>query len=539
MAGQSRTLKLSILADVDQLKKSLNTGSNEVESFGSKIGDFGKKAGLAFAAAGVAAAAYAGKLLIDGVKSAIADEAAQTKLATTLKNVTGATNAQIKAVEDQILKTSLLTGKTDDELRPSLDRLLRSTKNVEEAQKLQAIALDISAGSGKSLEAVSNALAKAAEGQNTALGKLGVGISAADLKTMSFEQITAKLAGTFEGQASKQADTFQGKMARLTVAFDEAKETVGSYVLDALTPLISGFVDKGLPAITDFANKLGQSLGPAFSAIFKVIRDDLLPILTSWWRFLSEEIIPAIGSVVGPILAGLKSAFDKIKTALSENSAELEPFYNALAKVWDFIKKYLAPLLGGTFKLALEAIGTIVGGLVTGFSKLVGFISSTITKIKEFVNFVKDNPVTRFFFGDSNDKSLKVGTGFDSGSTMDTGAGGVGGIAGAGTPTFLGGNDPRTFTGAPLEAFSPGMQAAILRKNELVAETSRLRKAREDAAAARLAATGGLSTAERIVINVNGPSIIDEEGFSRAINEAQNNSFFRGTGGAANLVGIA
>ena len=84
MAGQSRTLKLSILADVDQLKKSLNTGSNEVESFGSKIGDFGKKAGLAFAAAGVAAAAYAGKLLIDGVKSAIADEAAQAALATIL-----------------------------------------------------------------------------------------------------------------------------------------------------------------------------------------------------------------------------------------------------------------------------------------------------------------------------------------------------------------------------------------------------------------------------------------------------------------------
>jgi hypothetical protein len=535
MAGQSRTLKLSILADVDQLKKSLNTGSNEVESFGSKIGDFGKKAGLAFAAAGVAAAAYAGKLLIDGVKSAIADEAAQTKLATTLENVTGATNAQIKAVEAQILKTSLLTGKTDDELRPSFDRLLRSTKDVTRAQELQALALDISAGSGKSLEAVSNALAKSAEGQNTALGKLGVGISAAELKTMSFEEITAKLAGTFENQASKQADTFEGKMLRLNVAFDEAKETVGSYVLDALTPLLDGFVKKGIPAITDFANKLGQTLGPAFAVIFKVIRDDLLPILTSWWKFLYEEIIPAIGSVVGPILAGLKSAFDKIKTALSENSAELQPFYDALAKVWDFIKKYLAPLLGGTFKLALEAIGTIVGGLVTGFSKLVGFITSTINKMKEFVNFIKDNPVTRFFFGDSNDKSLKVGTGFDSGSTMDTGAGGGGG-GGGGSTTFIGGNDPRTFTGAPLEEFSPGMQAAILRKNELVAETARLRKAREDAAAARLAATGGLSTAERIVINVNAASVIDEEGFSRAVSDALNNSTYRGTNGASNLV---
>lgn len=524
MAGQSRTLKLSILADIDQLKKSLDTGSTEVQSFGDKISNFSKKAGLAFAAAGAAAAAYAGKLLIDGVKSAIADEAAQTKLATTLENVTGATNAQIQAVEQQILKTSLLTGKTDDELRPSLDRLLRSTKNVEEAQKLQAIALDISAGSGKSLEAVSNALAKAAEGQNTALGKLGVGISAAELKTMSFEEITVKLASTFEGQASKQADTFQGKMARLSVAFDEAKETVGSYVLDALTPLLDNFVNKVIPAVQNFASNLSQTLGPAFTAIFKVIKEDVLPILTSWWRFLSEEVIPAISSVVGPILAGLKSAFDKIKIALSENSAELEPFYQALAKVWDFIKKYLAPLLGGTFKLALEAIGSIVAGLVTGFSKLVGFISGTVEKLKDFVEFIKSNPITSFFFGgDDKSKGLKAGGPlvldtkkpdlFPTGSTgPSTGPFVV-------TSKFGGTRD--------ISGLSAMQQAAVLRSIELQAETERLRQAR----------AGNIDPkTSNITVNVTGA--IDPEGTARTIVDTLNNSFYRGTGGATGLVTI-
>jgi hypothetical protein len=323
-------------------------------------------------------------------------------------------------------------------------------------------------------------------------------------------------------------------MLRLNVAFDEAKETVGSYVLDAITPLISSFVNKGIPAITDFANNLGKTLGPAFAAIFKVIRDDLLPILTTWWRFLYEEIIPAIGSVVGPILAGLKSAFDKIKTALSQNSAELQPFYDALAKVWDFIKKYLAPLLGGTFKVALEVIGTLVGGLVTGFSKLVGFITSTVTKMKEFVNFVKDNPVTRFFGGGDDSKGLRAGTGeFDPNFAGDT----SGGFTTGGT-TFMPTADSPTFTGAPLAAYSPAMQAAILRREELKAETERLRVARATAAAARTAATGGLSTAERIVINVNAASIIDEEGFTRAATDAFNNSYYRGTNGASNLIGI-
>jgi len=548
MAGQSRTLKLSILADIDNLKKNLNSGSNEVEGFGSKLGGFAKKAGTAFAVAGAAAAAYAGTLLVDGVKSAIEDEAAQAKLATTLKNVTGATNNQIKAVEDYITQTALANGITDDQLRPSLDRLIRSTKDATRAQELQSLALDIAAGTGKDLSAVSEALGKAYDGNLGALKRLGVGIDDSIIKSKDFDAAAAALAATFEGQASQQAETFQGKMARLTVAFDEAKETVGSYVLDALTPLLSAFVDKGIPAIQDFADNLGKTLGPAFGEIFKTIKEDLLPILVSWWKFLYEEVIPAIGSVVRPILEGLQSAFNKIKKAITDNSEELQPFYDALAKVWDFIKKYLAPLLGGTFKTALEGIGTVVGGLVTGFSKLVGFITNTINKMKEFVNFIKDNPVTRFFFGDSNDKSLRASMDFNPNLNNRSGL-----PAGPNTPgsvIYAPGSDPnqpRTIS-APnivtskfggtrdISGVSQLFQEAILRSIALQEETERLRQQRAAAAAARAAATGGLSTAERIVINVNAASIIDEEGFTRAATTAFNNSFYRGTLGAGALV---
>jgi hypothetical protein len=542
MAGQSRTLKLSILGDVDQLKKSLNTGTKEVDGFAGKLGGFAKKAGAAFAVAGAAAGAYAATLLVDGVKSAIEDEAAQAKLATTLKNVTGATNNQIKAVEKYITETALANGVTDDQLRPSLDRLIRSTKDATRAQELQSLALDIAAGTGKDLSAVSEALGKAYDGNLGALRRLGVGIDDSIIKSKNFDAAAAALSKTFEGQASKQAETFQGKMARLTVAFDEAKETVGSYVLDALTPLVSGIVNKGIPALTDFANNLGKSLGPAFGQIVKVIRDDLLPILTSWWKFLYNEVIPAIGSVVRPILEGLQSAFNKIKKAISDNSEELQPFYDALAKVWDFIKKYLAPLLGGTFKTALEGIGTVVSVLVTGFGKLVTLITNTVNKLKEFVNFIKDNPVTRFFGGitgasfEGNAGSQGLVFGGEDGSGGQITGGGFQ----TGTPTsiFAPNQDSPTFTGAPLSAYSPAMQAAILRREELKAETERLRQAREAAAIARTAATGGLSTAERIVINVNAPSVIDEEGFSRAVTDALNNSTFRGTNGASNLLPV-
>ena len=530
MAGIPK-IKITFDADFDELKKGVKGAQNEVEGFGSKMGGFAKKAGAAFAVAGAAAAAYAGVLLVDGVKSAIEDEAAQAKLATTLQNVTGATESQIKAVEDYITQTALANGITDDQLRPSLDRLIRSTKDATKAQELQSLALDIAAGTGKDLKTVSEALGKAYDGNLGALKKLGVGIDDSIIKSKNFDAAAAALSKTFEGQASKQAETFQGKMARLTVAFDEAKETVGSYVLDALTPLVSNFVDKGIPAIQDFAKNLGETLGPAFGAIFKVIRDDLLPILTSWWKFLYNEVIPAIGKVVGPILEGLKSAFDKIKKAVSDNSEELQPFYGFLKNIWSFIDKYLAPILGGVFKTALEGIGTIAAGLVTTFSKLVGFLTGTYNAVKKIIDFIKNNPVTNFFDGGA--KGLKASVVPEEIAIVpeDTGFQ-------TGTPTspFAPSPDSPTFTGAPLGAYSPAMQAAILRREELKAETERLRKAREDAAAARLAATGGLSTSERIVVNMG--IVGDPESAARTIIDVLNKSQARGTLGAGALFAV-
>ena len=134
MAGIPK-IKITFDADFDELRRGVKGATDEVEGFGSRAKKFGKVAGLAFAAAGAAAVAYAGKLAIDGVKAAIEDEAAQAKLATTLGNVTGATDKQVAAIESYITKTSLAFGVTDDELRPSLDRLVRSTKDVEEGSK--------------------------------------------------------------------------------------------------------------------------------------------------------------------------------------------------------------------------------------------------------------------------------------------------------------------------------------------------------------------------------------------------------------------
>jgi hypothetical protein len=373
MATGTRALTLKLLADVDNFTKNLKTADKDVATFGDKVSDFGKKAGLAFAAAGAAAVAYAGKLAIDGVKSAIEDAAAQTKLALTLKNVTGATEAQISATEDYITKTSLAVGITDDELRPSLERLSRATGDLEKAQKLQAVAIDVAAGSGKSLEAVTNAMAKAAEGNTAALGKLGIGLSAAQLKTMSLDQITAKLGDTFENQAAAKADTFQGKLTRLQIAFDEGKETVGAFILTAITPLVELIVNRVVPAIEAFTSNIGDKLSPVIK-IFK------------------------------PILEGLRNAFNSVKDSLAENNDELQPFFNLMKAIGTFAKDTLAPILGKILGGAFTVLGDIVAGLINTFASFVDKITKIYNTIKGIIDAIKSagSAVGNFFSGASS-----------------------------------------------------------------------------------------------------------------------------------------
>ena len=372
MATGTRALTLKLLADVDNFTKNLDKADKDVATFGDKVAKFGKIAGAAFAAAGAAAVAYAGKLAIDGVKSAIEDEAAQAKLANTLRNVTKATDDQIAATEDYILKTSLATGVADDELRPSLDRLTRATKDLDKAQQLQTLALDIAAGSGKSLQAVTESLSKAQEGNLAGLSRLGVGITKAELASLSFDQITAKLAGTFENQASKQADTFQGKLARLTVAFDEGKETVGAYILDAITPMVETLVKNVIPAIQDFTSNLGDKLAP----VIKVIQ---------------------------PIINGLRSAFNSVRDSLASNNDELRPFFNLLKNITDFVVTYMAPAIGETLGLAFKALGKIISTIIDQFANFVDQITKIYNTIKGIIDAIKGagSAVGNFFSGAS------------------------------------------------------------------------------------------------------------------------------------------
>ena len=335
MAGQSRTLKLSILADVDQLKKSLAQANGDVDDSSSKMGEFSKKAGLAFAAAGAAAAAYAVTLAVDGVKAAIQDEAAQVKLANALKNATGATEAQIKATEDQILKMSLATGVGDEKLRPALQRIALSTNDLSKAQDLLSLALDVSTSTGKPLEAVANAIGKAYDGNTAALGKLGIGLSSAELKTMSFTDVQSKLTDLFGGAAAANAETYAGRLERLKVTFDEAKETIGYKLLPIIQQLVEFIVNKVVPALGSFAD----FFKPITDAIEKN-KDTFLTFIEFIQKYVVPVLVTVLGGafkVVGEIAGGIINVIGAVISGLNALISGAVAGINALIRVYNSI----------------------------------------------------------------------------------------------------------------------------------------------------------------------------------------------------------
>ena len=187
--------------------------------------------GPALIGATAAAGALAVAIGVQGVQAAMAEEAELTKLGTTLDNLGfGRQSEQVNKFIDDLQYTAAVT---DSELRPAFDRLVRSTGSVEEAQSALQIALDVSVGTGKSLEAVSNALGKAYDGNTGALGKLGAGIDAATLKSGDMKVINEQLTATFQGQSEAAANTAAGGMKKLQIATDELIEAFGTGLIGA------------------------------------------------------------------------------------------------------------------------------------------------------------------------------------------------------------------------------------------------------------------------------------------------------------------
>ena len=210
-------------------KKEFSKAEKATAGLSRSVKQLGAAFGLTF---GARALANYGK---GAVKAFAADEKAARSLALQLKNTGNAFAAP--QVEGFIANLQKTTGILDDDLRPAFRTLLTATGDVAKSQKALNLALDISAGTGKDLGAVSMALAKGFGGQTTALSRLGAGLDKATLASGDMDRITSILTAKFQGQAKEAVKGYAGQMALLTVATENSKEIIGEGLLDALTSI--------------------------------------------------------------------------------------------------------------------------------------------------------------------------------------------------------------------------------------------------------------------------------------------------------------
>lgn len=543
MAGD-RTLTLKILGDTKQLVDSLNKGAKGTESFTKQISDLSAKVVKSFVAIGAAVGAFS----VAFAKAAAEDEQAANRLAQTLGAVTNATEKQISAVGKYITQTSLATGITDDELRPAFERLARSTNDVDKAQTLLNLSLDLSAATSKPLEAVTSALGKAYDGNYTALNRLGLGIDANLIKSKDFNAIYQNLNATFGEFSEKRSEEALVKFQRLQVALQEAKEAVGAALLPAFERLGDWLLNDGVPRLNAFiAGLVGdRSLSAAYNVAEKQSEEFGKKVRSVFDKFVEyKDVLKDVAIAIGTVFV-----VSKITAAVQATIAIIQ----ALSKAYNALRvSAMAAGIATAFALN-PALGIAAGAAAIGG---MGLIIQQLNRQSDSIEGLETGGIGNF----------QMSTGTVIGASMGTGIGGGGGGGGGVSFGGAGGGG-----GVNLAQLSKGLvtspqdlisrlqstssrisdiqfaldtgqiskaKAAQLLK-PIEAEFNQLSRVADALAAAPSIPTNRASAEDvrfgnAITINVNAPSVIDEVGFTRAVVDAMNSVERTSAGGYSAL----
>jgi len=345
------TIKVPVLISYD------SKGSKQAIKGIDGIGKAFKKTNLArrltFAAMGASLAVFTKKT----IAATLADDKAQKTLNQTLKNL-GLTFAALP-VNTFIDKLQRATGVSEELLRPAMQKLVRATGDVAKAQELLNLSLDISASTGKSVEATSAALAKAYLGQTQSLGRLGIGLTKAELSTLSMEQITKKLTVLFAGQAAVAANSYSGVLGRLNVAAQEASETIGYALIESLVRLGD---DKGIGSTADGMQLFADNTANAILGVSRLIDNlNTIPVAGSVFDIIKNPLgktgtiggIDPNQSVFGMLGQFETNARAKEQAAIISNTQSPRATEQAAIKAGATAKKISAKALADAKKLLL------------------------------------------------------------------------------------------------------------------------------------------------------------------------------------------
>ena len=314
----------------------------QLETAGEKAHFLIKKAAIP------AAAALAGvtTALTFAVKAAMEDELAQTKLAQTLENTTGATEAQIKATEDMISAMSRATGTADDELRPAFAALVLGSHDVGKATAALSIAQDVATSTGKSLAEVSEAMSKGFGGNFKALAQLSPELKVMIKEGATLDTVMSILADNFGGATAAAADTAAGKFKIMKNSIAETKESIGAALLPAVAAVLPY-----LQRMADWAQNNPK--------LFLIVAGTIAAVAASIMAVNFAMALNPFGLIViGTAAAGV---------AIYALSVKFETFGNGVKTVINSVISYINGLVSAMYSIynAVALVQSLIPGLAT------------------------------------------------------------------------------------------------------------------------------------------------------------------------------
>jgi hypothetical protein len=435
-------ISIPVISDFDS--KGTDRAIREFE----KLETAGQKAQFAIGKAAAPAAAALGFLADfggDAVKAFMEDDKAAQLLAKSLKNTTGATDAQIASVEDFITKTSIAAAVSDDELRPAMDKLVRGTGDVTEAQDLLNLALDISAGTGKDLGAVSDALSKAFNGQLGPLKKLDPALAGLIENGATTDEVFAALGDTFKGAASTSANTASGKMKSFGIQMGEFKESVGAAVMPIVEKLLPAFtkigtwISNNVPLVVTLGAVIGTLAAAVFvingalaawaavGAVTAAINAVMATSFSALWVATGAVIILAViaalialqmkfdifGKAIDGIKAGfliwwgvVKFVFDAVKTGFGELANLGKAIFDGMGGAFKGVINAVLSAMEKGLNFAIKGLNTILDGIDAAAGPWVNFGSIPEVKLPRLAEGGIVNSATVAMIGESGPEAV-------------------------------------------------------------------------------------------------------------------------------------
>jgi hypothetical protein len=196
------------------------------------------------------------------LKAFVADDKAARQLTQTVNNLGLAYEAT--NVENFVQGLEQTFHVADDLLRPAFARLIQVTGSYTKSKELLTTALNASAGAGVDLSTTVQDLSQAYVGNLKGLKKYNLGLTNAEIATMSFQEIQDKLNQTFTGQAALAAETYAGKMDALAIASGNAKEIIGRGLVTAIE---EAFGNGDIETATTNIEKMAQAVSDTIAGL--------------------------------------------------------------------------------------------------------------------------------------------------------------------------------------------------------------------------------------------------------------------------------